>query len=69
MSHFIFPNEINVYRDKRNILLENEIALRARIKAVAEQLRSLPPGGRGTYAVPRPTNTPQKTSIAMTEAE
>src|SRR5262245_51021310 len=40
-----FPNETLEYRDARDALLANELALRRQMEAVAAQLRSLPPGG------------------------
>lgn len=40
-----FPNESATYREARMILLEEEIALRSQIEAVAERRRSLPKGG------------------------
>ena len=40
-----FPNESEAYRRARNALLDEEIALRAQIEAVAKARRSLPPGG------------------------
>jgi predicted dithiol-disulfide oxidoreductase (DUF899 family) len=45
MGHLAFPNESAEYRAARNALLEEEIALRARIEAVAAKRRALPPGG------------------------
>jgi predicted dithiol-disulfide oxidoreductase (DUF899 family) len=44
-AHLSFPNESAEYRQARQALLEAEIALRARIEAVAVQRRNLPPGG------------------------
>ena len=40
-----FPNETSEYRAARDALLENEVALRRQMEAVAAQLRALPPGG------------------------
>ena len=40
-----FPGENAAYRDARNALLEQEIALRRQIERVSEQRRALPPGG------------------------
>jgi len=40
-----FPNESDEYRTARDALLHEEIALRRRTEAVAEQRRSLPLGG------------------------
>jgi predicted dithiol-disulfide oxidoreductase (DUF899 family) len=45
MKHLSFPNESAAYRAARNALLEEEIALRAHIEAVAAKRRALPPGG------------------------
>lgn len=45
MPHLAYPNESEAYREARNRLLDAEIALRARIEAVAAQRRALPPGG------------------------
>jgi predicted dithiol-disulfide oxidoreductase (DUF899 family) len=44
-THLTFPNESAEYRDARNALLIEEMALRRRTEAVAEQRRALPPGG------------------------
>lgn len=40
-----YPNESDAYRAARNDLLEEEIALRAQIEAVAAKRRALPSGG------------------------
>jgi predicted dithiol-disulfide oxidoreductase (DUF899 family) len=40
-----FPNESTEYRDARHRLLEQEIALRQQMEAVAAARRALPPGG------------------------
>ena len=45
MSDLNFPNESAEYREARNKLLADEIALRRLIEAVAAQRRALPPGG------------------------
>jgi predicted dithiol-disulfide oxidoreductase (DUF899 family) len=45
MEHLHYPNESVVYREARNALLDDEIALRAQIEAVAAKRRALPPGG------------------------
>lgn len=45
MEHLHYPNESTDYRAARNALLEEEIALRAQIEAVAARRRTLPPGG------------------------
>jgi predicted dithiol-disulfide oxidoreductase (DUF899 family) len=44
-SGFRFPNESAEYRRAREALLTEEIELRRHIERVAEQRRSLPPGG------------------------
>lgn len=41
-----FPNETAEYRAARNTLLDEEIALRRHMEAVAAQRRALPPGGK-----------------------
>ncbi|MDF2810765.1 MAG: hypothetical protein K0S56_1796 [Microvirga sp.] len=43
-----FPNESDAYRRARDALLAEEIELRRHIERVAEQRRSLPPGGEVT---------------------
>ena len=45
MTHLTYPNESAAYRQARNALLAEEIALRRHIEAVAAQRRALPPGG------------------------
>lgn len=45
MTHLTFPNETDEYRGARNALLQQEIALRRQIEAVAALRRALPPGG------------------------
>jgi predicted dithiol-disulfide oxidoreductase (DUF899 family) len=45
MEHPSYPNESAEYRAARNALLQDEIALRAQIEAVAAKRRALPPGG------------------------
>jgi predicted dithiol-disulfide oxidoreductase (DUF899 family) len=40
-----FPNETPDYRSSRAALLEREVALRREMEAVANDVRSLPPGG------------------------
>ena len=46
MSESLYPNESADYRSARDALLEEEKALVEKVKAVAEQRRNLPPGGR-----------------------
>lgn len=45
MEHLSFPNESSAYRAARAALLDDEIALRRQIEAVAAKRRALPPGG------------------------
>ena len=45
MEHLSFPNESSAYRAARAALLDEEIALRRQIEAVAAKRRALPPGG------------------------
>ncbi len=45
MEHLSFPNESAEYRAARTALLDDEIALRRQIEAVAARRRALPPGG------------------------
>jgi hypothetical protein len=45
MEHVRYPNESTEYRAARNALLNDEIALRAQIEAVAAKRRALPLGG------------------------
>ena len=45
MEHLRYPNESTEYRAARNALLNEEIALRAQIEAVAAKRRALPMGG------------------------
>jgi predicted dithiol-disulfide oxidoreductase (DUF899 family) len=44
-SNLNFPNESAAYREARNKLLVEEMALRRQIETVAAQRRALPPGG------------------------
>jgi predicted dithiol-disulfide oxidoreductase (DUF899 family) len=46
MEHPCYPNESAEYRAARNALLDEEIALRKQIEAVAAKRRSLPLGGK-----------------------
>ena len=45
MEHLQFPGESAAYRTARNLLLDEEIALRRHIERVIVQRRALPPGG------------------------
>ncbi len=64
MEHLRYPNESTEYRAARNALLNDEIALRAQIEAVAAKRRALPPGGEvpGDYVFERigKNATPEK---------
>jgi predicted dithiol-disulfide oxidoreductase (DUF899 family) len=42
MEHLRYPNESSECRKARNALLEDEMALRANIEAVAAERRALP---------------------------
>jgi predicted dithiol-disulfide oxidoreductase (DUF899 family) len=46
MEYLHYPNESAEYRAARNGLLDDEIALRKQIEAVAAKRRSLPLGGK-----------------------
>lgn len=46
MSHLNYPNESAEYREARNKLLAEEIALRRQIEAVAALRRALPPAAK-----------------------
>jgi predicted dithiol-disulfide oxidoreductase (DUF899 family) len=45
MSELRYPNETKAYRDARDALHKDEQELAAKVKAVAEKRRKLPPGG------------------------
>jgi predicted dithiol-disulfide oxidoreductase (DUF899 family) len=45
MSELRYPNESQAYRAAREALLKDEQELVAKVKAVAEKRRKLPPGG------------------------
>src|ERR1700753_4082145 len=45
MEHLSYPNESTEYRTARNELLDEEMALRVQIEAVAAKRRALPLGG------------------------
>ena len=45
LHHLTIPGESDEYRTARNLLLDEEIALRRQIERVAAQRRALPPGG------------------------
>ena len=46
MNNLAYPNESEQYRNARNALLEEEIAVRKHIEAVAAERRALPAGGK-----------------------
>ena len=46
MSELRYPNESRAYREARESLLRDEQELVAKVKAVAEKRRHLPPGGQ-----------------------
>jgi Bacterial protein of unknown function (DUF899) len=46
MSELRYPNESREYREARDLLLKDEQELVDKVKAVAEQRRTLPPGGQ-----------------------
>ena len=57
---FQFPNESAAYRQARNTLLEEEVALRAQIEKVASLRRQLPMGGLvGEYEFDEAAASPQ----------
>jgi predicted dithiol-disulfide oxidoreductase (DUF899 family) len=68
MEHLQFPNESPEYRTARNALLDDEIALRAQIEAVAAKRRALPLGGEipKDYVFERigTTNMPQEVKMS-----
>jgi len=45
LHHLTMPGESAEYRVARNLLLDEEIALRRQLERVAAQRRALPPGG------------------------
>ena len=46
VEHLSFPNESDAYREARNRLLDEEMALRRQVERVAAQRRALPLGGK-----------------------
>lgn len=69
MEHLRYPNESAEYRAARNALLDEEIALRAQIEAVAAKRRALPPGGelKEDYVFERineKTSMPEKVKLS-----
>jgi predicted dithiol-disulfide oxidoreductase (DUF899 family) len=68
MDHLRYPNESAEYRAARNALLDEEIALRRQIEAVASRRRALPPGGEvpEDYVFERigPNGMPEKVAMS-----
>lgn len=69
MEHLRYPNETSEYRAARNALLDDEIALRARIESVAAKRRAMPLGGRvpEDYAFERIGNNAMPERVKMSE--
>jgi len=69
MEHLHYPNESADYRTARNALLDEEIALRAHIEAVAAKRRALPPGGEipQDYVFERIGKTDMPEKVKMSE--
>src|SRR6201747_1627939 len=69
MEHLCYPNESTAYRAARNALLDDEIALRAQIEAVAAKRRALPPGGevREDYVFERIGKNSMPEKVKMSE--
>jgi predicted dithiol-disulfide oxidoreductase (DUF899 family) len=69
MEHLRYPNESTEYRAARSALLEEEIALKAHIEAVAARRRALPPGGEVTqdYVFERIGKTSMPERVRMSE--
>jgi predicted dithiol-disulfide oxidoreductase (DUF899 family) len=69
MEHLQFPNESPEYRTARNALLDDEIALRAQIEAVAAKRRALPLGGEipKDYVFERIGTTHMPEEVKMSE--
>ena len=71
-----FPNESSEYRQARDALLQQEIALRRQMEAVAASRRALPPGGNvpedyvfdglGADGKPARSNSPTCSGMART---
>jgi predicted dithiol-disulfide oxidoreductase (DUF899 family) len=64
-----FPNESREYRAARDALLQREIELRRQMESVAEELRSLPPGGEvpEDYEFDRIDDGGAATTVRMSE--
>jgi len=69
MEHLHYPNESVEYRAARNALLDDEIALRAQIEAVAAKRRALPLGGEvpEDYVFERIGKTSMPENVKMSE--
>ena len=69
MEHLHYPNESAEYRAARNALLDEEIALRAQIEAIAAKRRALPPGGEiaEDYAFERIGKTSMPETVKMSD--
>jgi predicted dithiol-disulfide oxidoreductase (DUF899 family) len=69
LEHLHYPNESTEYRAARNALLDEEIALRAQIEAVAAKRRALPPGGGVSedYVFERIGKTSMPEKVKMSE--
>ncbi|MBR0753425.1 DUF899 family protein [Bradyrhizobium jicamae] len=69
MEHLRYPNESAEYRAARNALLDEEIALRAHIEAVAAKRRALPIGGEipEDYVFERISGDQRPEKIKMSE--
>ena len=69
MEHLHYPNESVEYRAARNALLDDEIALRAQIEAVAAKRRALPLGGEvpEDYVFERIGKTSMPENVRMSE--
>ena len=69
MEHIQYPNESAEYRAARNALLDDEIALRAQIEAVAAKRRALPAGGEipEDYVFERIGKTSMPEKVKMSE--
>ena len=69
MEHLRYPNESAEYRAARNALLDDEMALRAQIEAVAAKRRALPLGGEvpEDYVFERIGKTSMPEKVRMSE--
>lgn len=69
MNNLAYPNESEQYRKARNALLEEEIAVRKHIEAVAAERRALPAGGKvpEDYVFERIGDNQMPEKIAMSQ--